>query len=82
MLQARIGELGAEISRDYAGQDLLLLAVLKGSVLFLSDLMRSITVPHSIDFMATSSLRQRDGVVRRRAHPQGPGSARSRGATC
>ena len=54
-LQARIAELGAEISRDYEGQELLLLAVLKGSVLFLSDLMRHITVPHQIDFMATSS---------------------------
>jgi hypoxanthine phosphoribosyltransferase len=54
-LQARIAELGAEISRDYAGQDLLLLAVLKGSVLFLTDLMRQITIPHAIDFMATSS---------------------------
>ena len=54
-LQARICELGAAIDRDYAGQDLLLLAVLKGSVLFLTDLMRCITTPHSIDFMATSS---------------------------
>jgi len=54
-LQARIAELGAEISRDYAGQDLLLLSVLKGSVLFIADLMRQITVPHAIDFMATSS---------------------------
>jgi len=54
-LQARIAELGAQISRDYEGQDLLLLAVLKGSVLFLTDLMRHITIPHSIDFMATSS---------------------------
>jgi hypoxanthine phosphoribosyltransferase len=66
-LQARICELGAEIDRDYAGQDLLLLAVLKGSVLFLSDLMRCITTPHSIDFMATSSYgnaMESSGVVR------------------
>lgn len=66
-LQARIAELGVEISRDYAGQDLLLLAVLKGSVLFLSDLMRQIVVPHSIDFMATSSYGSgfdSSGVVR------------------
>ena len=54
-LQARIAELGAEVSNDYADRDLLLLAVLKGSVVFLSDLMRQITVPHDIDFMATSS---------------------------
>jgi hypoxanthine phosphoribosyltransferase len=66
-LQSRIAELGAEISRDYAGKNLLLLAVLKGSVLFLSDLMRQITVPHAIDFMATSSYGSRiesTGVVR------------------
>jgi hypoxanthine phosphoribosyltransferase len=66
-LQARIAELGAEVSRDYAGQDLLLVAVLKGSVLFLSDLMRCISVPHSIDFMATSSYGnavETSGVVR------------------
>lgn len=66
-LQQRIGELGAQISRDYAGQDLLLIAVLKGSVLFLSDLMRSITIPHAIDFMATSSYgasTESSGVVR------------------
>lgn len=66
-LQARICELGAEIDRDYAGQDLLLLAVLKGSVLFLSDLMRCISTPHSIDFMATSSYgagMASSGVVR------------------
>jgi hypoxanthine phosphoribosyltransferase len=66
-LQQRIGELGAQISRDYAGEDLLLLAVLKGSVLFLSDLMRSITIPHSVDFMATSSYgasTESSGIVR------------------
>jgi hypoxanthine phosphoribosyltransferase len=66
-LQQRIGELGAQISRDYEGQDLLLLAVLKGSVLFLSDLMRSITVPHAVDFMATSSYgasTESSGIVR------------------
>lgn len=54
-LQARIVELGAQISRDYEGQDLLLLGVLKGSVVFLTDLMRCISVPHAIDFMAISS---------------------------
>jgi len=66
-LQARIEALGAEISRDYEGRDLLLLSVLKGSVLFLSDLMRRITVPHAIDFMATSSYgagMESSGVVR------------------
>ncbi len=66
-LQARVCELGAEIDRDYMGQDLLLLAVLKGSVLFLTDLMRCISTPHSIDFMATSSYgnaMESSGVVR------------------
>jgi hypoxanthine phosphoribosyltransferase len=66
-LQSRIAELGAQISLDYAGQDLLLLAVLKGSIVFLSDLMRQICVPHTIDFMATSSYGpelQSSGVVR------------------
>lgn len=66
-LQIRVAELGAAISRDYAGRDLLLLAVLKGSVLFLADLMRNITVPHAIDFMATSSYGsafESSGVVR------------------
>lgn len=66
-LQARIAELGDQISRDYAGQDLMLIAVLKGSVLFMSDLMRHISVPHSIDFMATSSYGhafESSGVVR------------------
>lgn len=66
-LQARIAELGAQISRDYAGQDLILIAVLKGSILFMADLMRHISVPHSIDFMATSSYGEAfesSGVVR------------------
>jgi hypoxanthine phosphoribosyltransferase len=66
-LQARIRQLGAAISRDYEGKDLLLLAVLKGSVMFMTDLMRHITVPHAIDFMATSSYgtgMESSGVVR------------------
>jgi hypoxanthine phosphoribosyltransferase len=65
-LKKRISELGAQISADYADRDLLLIAVLKGSVLFLADLMRHITVPHGIDFMATSSYEgtQSSGVVR------------------
>ncbi len=46
---------GARISRDYEGKNLLLVSILKGSVVFMSDLMRSITIPCSIDFMAVSS---------------------------
>ena len=54
-LQQKIQELGAAISRDYAGKDLLLVAILKGSVVFMADLMRAITIPCNIDFMVVSS---------------------------
>jgi hypoxanthine phosphoribosyltransferase len=54
-LQARIKVLGEEISLDYAGEDLMLICILRGGVLFLCDLMRAITIPHTIDFMAVSS---------------------------
>ncbi|RME47109.1 MAG: hypoxanthine phosphoribosyltransferase [Caldilineae bacterium] len=67
-IQTRIAELGAQISADYAGKQLLLLCVLKGGVLFLTDLMRHLTIPHEIDFMAVSSygrgIRESSGVVR------------------
>lgn len=67
-LQARIRELGAEINADYAEEDLLLICILRGGVLFLTDLMRQIQVPHCIDFMAVSSYgagaRRSDGLVR------------------
>jgi hypoxanthine phosphoribosyltransferase len=54
-LQARIKELGAQISVDYARGDLLLICILRGGVPFLVDLSREITVPHMIDFMAVTS---------------------------
>ena len=66
-LQGRIAELGEEISSDYAGRDLLLLGVLKGAVFFMADLMRRLTVPCEIDFMAISSYgaaTDSSGVVR------------------
>ena len=66
-LQARIVELGVEISADYAGRDLLLVGVLKGAVFFMADLMRELTVPCEIDFMAISSYgaaTDSSGVVR------------------
>ena len=66
-LQRRIAELGKEISRDYAGRELILVGVLKGAVLFLADLMRHIDVPCEIDFMAVSSYGSQtdsSGVVR------------------
>lgn len=50
-----VARIGAEISRDYAGKNLLLVSVLKGSVVFMADLMRAVTIPARIDFMATSS---------------------------
>jgi hypoxanthine phosphoribosyltransferase len=52
VLQRRIEELGEEISADYAGRDLLLIGVLKGAVFFMADLMRNLTIPCEIDFMA------------------------------
>lgn len=67
VLQRRIAELGAEISADYAGRELLLVGVLKGAVFFLADLMRRLTVPCEIDFMAISSYgasTDSSGVVR------------------
>ena len=67
-LQARIAELGQQISRDYAGKDLLLVCILRGGVMFLADLMRHLTIPHSIDFMAISSygigVRESTGNIR------------------
>ena len=66
-LQHRVRELGAEISRDYAGSDLLLIGVLKGAVFFLADLMRHIEIPCEVDFMAVSSYgsaTDSSGVVR------------------
>jgi len=54
-LQKRIAELGAEISQDYQGEDLLLICILRGGVMFLTDLMRHISIPHAIEFMGISS---------------------------
>src|SRR5437588_3921747 len=66
-LQRRVRELAGEISRDYAGKDLLLVGVLKGAVFFLSDLMRHLEVPVELDFMAVASYgsaTKSSGVVR------------------
>ena len=54
-IQKRIRELGEQISHDYQGQELILVCILRGGVLFLTDLMRHITVPHTLEFMAVSS---------------------------
>ncbi|HMZ08240.1 MAG TPA: hypoxanthine phosphoribosyltransferase [Anaerolineales bacterium] len=67
-LQARVRELGAQISADYLGNELLLICILRGGVPFMVDLSRSITIPHMMDFMAVSSY----GIGRR----ESAGSAR------
>ncbi len=54
-LKAKVRELGAQITRDYQGKNLLMVSVLKGSVIFMADLMRAIDLPCTIDFMCVSS---------------------------
>jgi len=66
-IQERVRELGAEISADYQGQTVLLVAVLRGAAIFLADLSRAMTVPVELDFMAVSSYgssTKSSGVVR------------------
>lgn len=67
VLQDRIAELGQEINRDYQNQKLHLICILRGGVMFLTDLMRHLEIPNTIDFMAVSSYgvsRQSTGQVR------------------
>ena len=54
-IQEIVTRVGAEVSRDYRGKNLVLVSVLKGSVVFMADLMRAIDIPLSIDFMVVSS---------------------------
>ncbi len=66
-LRTRVAELGAEVSADYRGRDLLLIGVLKGAVFFMADLMRHLTIPCEVDFMAISSYgdsTDSSGIVR------------------
>ena len=67
-LQKRIAELGAEISNDYMGKELLLVCILRGGVFFTVDLMKKIDIPHVVEFMAISSygtgVRESTGDVR------------------
>jgi hypoxanthine phosphoribosyltransferase len=68
-LQSRIAELGEQISKDYKdSSNLLLICILRGAVIFMSDLSRHISVPHAMDFMAISSYgagnRNSTGMVR------------------
>jgi hypoxanthine phosphoribosyltransferase len=65
-LQRRVRDIGRRISVDYAGKDLLLVGLLRGSTMFLADLLRYVDIAVAIDFMATTSYVGRDssGVVR------------------
>lgn len=66
-IKTRISELGREISRDYAGEEILMIGVLRGAVIFMADLARAIDIPVAIDFMAVSSYglgTSSSGVVR------------------
>jgi hypoxanthine phosphoribosyltransferase len=66
-LARRVRELAEQVSKDYAGKDLLLIGVLKGAVFFLSDLMRHLDIPVEVDFMAVASYgsaTKSSGVVR------------------
>ena len=66
-LKKRVKELGAKISKDYAGKELILIGILKGSFIFLADLIRQIKIPHEVDFIAVASYGQEiegSGAVR------------------
>ncbi|MCL2545510.1 MAG: hypoxanthine phosphoribosyltransferase [Clostridia bacterium] len=66
-LAARVAELGAQITKDYEGKELVLVCILKGAVMFLADLLREIDLPVTIDFVAISSYgsaTKSSGVVR------------------
>lgn len=67
VIAQRVHELGQSIEQEYTGKDLLLVSVLKGSIVFMADLVRAISIPHEVDFMATSSYGSdttSSGVVR------------------
>jgi hypoxanthine phosphoribosyltransferase len=67
-LEKRISELGTQISNDFAGDDVVFVCILRGGVVFMIDLMRHVTVPNQIEFMAVSSYgagsRESHGEVR------------------
>jgi hypoxanthine phosphoribosyltransferase len=65
-IHQRVAELGAQISRDYAGKDLVVIGILKGVVFFMADLLRAITIPVTVDFLAITRYgptEQTHGVV-------------------
>jgi hypoxanthine phosphoribosyltransferase len=66
-IQQRVTQLGAQISQDYAGKDLVVIGILKGVLFFMADLLRAITIPVTVDFLAISRYgpsEQTHGVVR------------------
>lgn len=66
-IRTRVVELGAQISRDYVGEDLVIIGVLKGVLVFMADLLRAITIPVTVDFLGISRYgpsQQTQGVVR------------------
>lgn len=66
-LQGRVRELGEQISRDFAGQEVLVIGILKGAFVFCADLMRTLSVATQVDFMAVSSYgnsTESSGVIR------------------
>ena len=66
-IQQRINQLGTQISQDYAGKDLVVIGILKGVLFFMADLLRAITIPAALDFLAISRYgptEQTQGVVR------------------
>ncbi|SMB91517.1 hypoxanthine phosphoribosyltransferase [Desulfonispora thiosulfatigenes DSM 11270] len=66
-IKTKVAELGAQISKDYKGKDLIVICILKGATPFMADLIREIKIPMAIDFMAVSSYgvsTQSSGVVR------------------
>lgn len=65
-IRTRVREMGEQITRDYAGKDLVLVGILKGSVVFMADLMRQIGLPLNIDFISVSSYGSKtssDGTI-------------------
>ncbi len=66
-IQQRVTEIAGEINRDYAGQEIIVLGILKGSIYFLADLTRQLTVPLNIDFLAIGMYHEapnKTGIVR------------------
>ncbi|MCA9964386.1 MAG: hypoxanthine phosphoribosyltransferase [Anaerolineales bacterium] len=79
-IQARVWEIGQQISQDYAGQNPLLVGVLKGVVPFMADLLRAITIPVEVDFMAITSYSassRHEGMVRLEKDLEVPVNGRS-----